>query len=356
VISKSSIKLTERGNLLSALAATVADYRAGELAPPTPEHVDRWVSQFEDDVQVPILREMDHVLKTTYFSRASVERFLSDLVVRKRLVGEDPCGFWKGASLLNIQQNGRSQAEMVEIFSSILRRRCNLTVEDCTGASGTYIYLDDGLFSGARIGKDLRAWLRADAPEEARVHLVVIATHTYGEWTCIEWLKSEAQRAGKRIRFTVWPAISFENRKSYRDSSEVLWPAVLPEDDHLEVYLEGETDFPFLPRKAGGRLKNQMFSSEAGRALLERELLLAGVKIRALCKRPSEIMRPLGYSRFGLGFGSMIVTFRNCPNNCPLALWWGDPEADPSHPFSRWSPLFPRKTYEKGGGFDDFIG
>jgi hypothetical protein len=35
-----------------------------------------------------------------------------------------------------------------------------------------------------------------------------------------------------------------------------------------------------------------------------------------------------------LGFGSLIVTFRNCPNNTPLALWAGDP----------WYPLFPRIT------------
>lgn len=27
-----------------------------------------------------------------------------------------------------------------------------------------------------------------------------------------------------------------------------------------------------------------------------------------------------------------MVTFRNCPNNCPLAFWVGDP----------WYPLFPR--------------
>ena len=35
-----------------------------------------------------------------------------------------------------------------------------------------------------------------------------------------------------------------------------------------------------------------------------------------------------------LGFGSLVVTFRNCPNNAPLALWAGDP----------WYPLFPRRT------------
>jgi hypothetical protein len=35
-----------------------------------------------------------------------------------------------------------------------------------------------------------------------------------------------------------------------------------------------------------------------------------------------------------LGFGSLIVTFRNCPNNAPLAFWVDSP----------WYPLFPRTT------------
>lgn len=35
-----------------------------------------------------------------------------------------------------------------------------------------------------------------------------------------------------------------------------------------------------------------------------------------------------------LGFGSLIVTFSNCPNNAPLAFWVDSP----------WYPLFPRAT------------
>ena len=108
-----------------------------------------------------------------------------------------------------------------------------------------------------------------------------------------------------------------------------------------------EKKFPFIPREPGGKLEHELFSSEEGRQLLEREFLLAGVKILSKCKNPGPSLRPLGFSPFGLGFGSLIVTFRNCPNNCPLALWWGDPEADETSPLNKWYPLFPRKTYEE---------
>jgi hypothetical protein len=54
-----------------------------------------------------------------------------------------------------------------------------------------------------------------------------------------------------------------------------------------------------------------------------------------MCPNLNKYQRPLGNMLLEtLGFGSLIVTFRNCPNNAPLALWAGDP----------WHPLFPRTT------------
>lgn len=346
--------MTEHAQLLGSIATTIADYRADELPAPTPDHVDRWVRQFKDDVQVLLLRELDYVLKKTYFTRDFVQEFLDDLVRDEELAGDTPCEFWKRANLLDIQQNGNSQSEMLELFEESLRRQCDLTLSDCTGAGDQYIYLDDVLFSGSRIGNDLSTWIRDDAPQEAKVHIIVIATHELGEWQCLERLKRDAERVGKKIELEFWRALSFENRKKYRDSSEVLWPASLPDDDQLRAYMSEEEKFPFEPRRVGGRLKSNIFSSEHGRQLLERELLLAGVQIRGFSQNPSRWVRPLGFSGYGLGFGSPVVTFRNCPNNCPLALWWGDPEASASHPLSKWYPLFPRKTYRKEVGWDDF--
>ena len=168
------------------------------------------------------------------------------------------------------------------------------------------------------------------------VHVLVIAAHRLGEWKCRKRLEKAASDAGKRVQFQFWAALRIENRLSSRNVSEVLWPATVPNDVALSAYMAEETRFPFTPRVPGGRFEHRIFSSEKGRQLLERELLLAGIRIRSLSRQPSRAMRPLGFSPFGLGFGSMIVTYRNCPNNAPLALWWGDPEADRNHPFSGW--------------------
>ncbi len=105
--------MAEQDDLLASIAATIADYREGDLAAPTPEHVERWINQFDAAVRLPILREMDHVLKRTYFSRARTVKFLADLFQTKKLVGDDPCAFWKGVKFLDIQGGGASQTQML---------------------------------------------------------------------------------------------------------------------------------------------------------------------------------------------------------------------------------------------------
>lgn len=230
--------MNERSKLLVSIADTIKDYRKGEIVQPTPDHVGRWIGQFDNTVQIPLLHELDHVLKKTYFSKSSVSQFFARLIENEKLVGDKPRDFWQNATILDIQKRGHSQTEIRELFGQALKRK-------------------------------------------------------YG-------------------------------------------PTVLPDDDDLQNYVQSETKFPFEPRPPGGRLRNNIFSSENGRQLLEKELLLAGVRIRSFCANPSQSMRPLGFGSFNIGFGSTIVTYRNCPNNCPLALWWGDPNASPYHPFNHW--------------------
>lgn len=341
-----------RAELLTSIATTIQDYRAGEIPQPTPAHVDRWVKQFGAEVQLPLLAELDHVLDKTYFSREVVSGFFAHQIQQKKIAGDNPCAFWQRANFLNIQAHGQSQTEILGLFGEALVAQCGIAVDNCGSEDGPFIYLDDVLFSGGRIGSDLKTWIQDDAPAKAAVHILVIGTHRLGEWQSLEGLKTAAKEAGKNISFSCWAAIRFENRKKYKNSAEVLWPAVVPNDAVLAAYMALETKWPFEPRAAGGVLENKLFSGEPGRQLIEQELLLAGVKIRAGCQDPKRSMRPLGFSAFGLGFGSMVVTYRNCPNNCPLALWWGD--ANATSGAMHWYPLLPRKTYAQSDPLADF--
>ena len=334
-----------RSVLLASIASTIKDYRTGDLPEPTPDHVDRWIHQFEPDVQLPMLCEMDHVLRQTYFSQSKVRNFFASVTGNRRLAGEDPREFWRNAYLFDIQQDGNSQAEIRRLFSEELERNYGLAANAGVPNDAVFVYLDDVLFTGSRIENDLSRWIADAAPQAGTVHILTIAAHRFGKWKCRTRLNKEAVSAAKRLRFRFWAALSIENRRARRNVSEVLWPAVIPDNAALATYMAEEKKFPFEPRETGGRVAHTVFSSEENRQLLERELLLAGMHIRSLSQNPSPALRPLGFSPFGLGFGSTIVTYRNCPNNAPLALWWGDPQAAPAHPFARWYPLVQRRTY-----------
>lgn len=340
--------MKDRHDLLDSITDTIKDYRAGELPAPTPDHVDRWIRQFGADVQLPMLREMDHVLRHAYFSESRVRRFFDRVIESRKLTRGKPREFWLAAHLLDIQQDGNSQSAIRKLFSDAIERKYSVSAGVPVASNGVFVYLDDVLFSGIRVGNDMSTWITEQAPSSATVHVVTIAMHKFGEWKCIQQLKKEARRAGKQLRFRFWTARRVENRLARRDASEVLWPAAIPEDAALMEYMKQEERFPFQPRKTRGQ-RQWPFSSEDGRKLLERELLLAGMRIRSFSQNPSPVIRPLGFSLFGIGFGSMIVTYRNCPNNRPLALWWGDPEAHPNHPFSQWYPLLQRRTYARSG-------
>jgi len=323
--------------IAQSLASKIADYRLGEIVQPDTDHVLRWAQQFPPEVRTGLLKELDHVLEHMYCSQEAAIAFLDGLLTNTALAGSDPGAFWRQATLLNIQQNGRSQSDMLGLFNRLIEAKHGLA--DQKANSSDFIYIDDVIFTGNRIGNDLDLWIKKDAPAVATVHIIVLATHSLGAWQLGNRLFKAAQQAGKNINFKTWRVIEIENRKSSRDVSEVLWPVSLPAS--ASEYNSGR--FPFEARRPGQT--KSPFSSEEGRQLLEGAFVEAGMRIRSFSANPAASMRPLGYGPFGVGFGATIVTYRNCPNNAPLALWWGDPTAGRFHPLSKWLPLVPRKTY-----------
>lgn len=334
--------MSERDDLLVSIANEIKTYREGDLPEPTPEHVDRWLHQFTPAQQLPFLREFEHVIKQTFFTQESVKDFLRALVTNVKLAGAAPAAYWSSTNFLSIQQNGQSQKEMLRLFSKCLEDECGLDLDDCGENGGDFIYLDDVMFSGNRVGNDLEPWIVSDAPQSATVHVIVAALHSGGSYLVNKRLKSAIEQSGKEIAVKYWRALEIENRKWYKNSSGVLWPTEVPNVAEVQDYMALPTKFPFEPRQPNAAAIKP-FSSEAGRQVLESEFLIAGAKIRAMSESPKQSMRPLGFSPFGIGFGSMIVTYRNCPNNCPLAMWWGDPEATSGA--LHWYPLLPRKGY-----------
>ena len=221
--------MTERRNLLAAITNTIRDYRAGEIPKPTPEHVDKWIRQFDENVQLPMLRELNHVFKFTYISKHKALHLL------RQIAGNFPCDFWRETHVLDIQKNGRSQREIRELFRQILREQCGCDVgywesddiEYWEFDEANFIYLDDAICTGKHVIDDLSYWMRNQAIENSTLHIIVFAVYQLGKYWIgkeenLERLKTEKQIS---INFQIFfDEFVFENRRSYRNQSDVLWP------------------------------------------------------------------------------------------------------------------------------------
>src|SRR5205823_1026541 len=117
-------------------------------------------------------------------------------------------------------------------FDQMLQRECGIQVDHCHSASGTYFYLDDVVFSGNRVKRDLASWIEFDAPNRARVHIVIIAYHTNGQYYAEKSIQTVATKAKKSIKLTWWRCAQFEDQKRNVNSSEVLRPSILPNDSN----------------------------------------------------------------------------------------------------------------------------
>ncbi|MCX7309740.1 MAG: hypothetical protein NTZ72_18080 [Afipia sp.] len=324
--------MSTRDEFLESIADTIKDYRLGEIEIPDAAHVDRWVKQFQADVQVPILEEMNYVLDKTYFSLNYVVEFLEKVVICENITGIDTHSFWNSAKLLNIQLGGNSQNAMLELFEQVLQKTYGFGINEGEGTNSTYVYIDDVVFTGNRVRRDIETWIRDCAPQNAILYIVVIAFHSGGRHYA--QTKLDELAVCKNIKIQWFRSLELEDRKIHSHLTDLLWPTKIPTDKAVQEYA-ALMRYPPTFRKPGNVGQNSLFSSEDRKNLLEQEFLKSGVGIRQRCSNLSDTQRPLGHSTLvTLGFGSLVVTFRNCPNNAPLALWVGHP----------WYPLFPRTT------------
>lgn len=185
-----------------------------------------------------------------------------------------------------------------------------------------------------------------------RVSVVTLVSHTSNLGFVRSVLQSAGQQNGIQVDF--FSAATVYNDRSHPERFECLWPIEAEYSEITRAYMQRVQErcnangwAPKLFRSAGYPFEETVFSSSQARQVVERAFLEAGCHIKSLPQNGRWRIRPLGDEYFeSLGFGALVVTHRNAPNNGPLALWWGDSNQPPSHPLRQWFPLFPRKVNE----------
>lgn len=325
----------DRSFFLKSIAQRIADYRAHDgFQIGTVDHVDKWVGQFGKNFQLPILSELDHVLSKTYYGKDFIKGFLSKIITNEDITGNDVNQFWKNANLIEIQDDGSSQSDFLKIFSESLQNEVGFDKGQCGNGNDIFVYIDDAIFSGRRFRDDIVSWISNEAPKNATLYVVVIALYS-GYYWALKRIQNHATELGKNINVEVYRCIELENKRSNKNVSDVFWPTAIPDDQKTKEHAEMVNSKYEIEFREGTSLGTQnVFKTDQGRKILEQEFLVKGVEIYNFTDNFPDLARPLGFSNLTtLGFGSTVVTYRNCPNNAPLAMWAGVP----------WYPLFPRK-------------
>jgi len=350
--------VTERDRAIREIGLCIEDYRAGEITPHTPEDIDSWANQFEASAQQHILEAMARVLARTYVSKAKFRSQLYHIVNSRSLApGVDPVEFWRSANFLWIQRKGESQKNIRKVLAELLTERFGLSLDECGSSDGPYIYFDDCIFTATHVWTDLTNWMKGDtSPSQAKVYVFALATYqggvNYAKWR----VKKEAAALEKLIEIRAWRALRmYHDDVVNGEQSHTFHPCAVPGTmawrEEWERQL-GELGKETRLRTTETLAENGVFASECDRLVLEGAFLEAGLRIKYnMCHQLKTNHWPLGFDLYksprfnGFGFGATTVTYRNCPNNCPLALWAGDP----------WKPLFPRRSNPTYQNFDSSI-
>lgn len=342
--------------LIRSLSETVADYRRNEIVPITPLHIERWLNQFDSADRLVILHEMDAIMRRFYFSKDLVKAGIRGFLKNQLIGNKDPRDVLHLTGFLCIQQEGSSQRAMLDVVDEVLQEEYKIPIAMAgIKETKTYVYLDDAVYTGNRLRYDLTdgvstvGWL-SNCPDYCTLLVYTIAFHKDASSYVYEKIKAVAER--KHISLKFFTTLLIDNTHLPESSLDVLWPEKTTGIMNVDSYIRGlcttsgrkmETDTFF--RNSGYRWQEGLFSSRQARETVERAFLTKGLQLVNACQTPAPSMRPLGFMKLlSLGFGTLFVTYRNIANNCPLVLWWGDPDLPSSHPLGKWYPLFPRRT------------
>lgn len=300
------------------------------------QHVYKWLNQFNLEDQERLARITSNILEKTYIQKDEEQKFIKALFENPHVKKGNLVAY-----PLTIQRNGLSQKQMIELYKKI--------VED-NGYEydlNNFIYLDDFMFSGGRVFTDISNFIPL-VQKNITLLVVVVGWHRSGQWTQSQKINEKIKNHQKlngvaiNIEWLSLPQARMENRLTYMNQSDVLWP------------MEKTLDLPELSNRKiqgfkyrTGFIQGQVFDNHEDRIFLEKICLKYGFQIIDKCISLNRTTRPLGNSSFDFGFGGLVFNYRNCPNNTPLIFWWGS--NDPCSPMShQWYPLMPRRTYNHG--------
>jgi hypothetical protein len=337
------------------LADIICDFRSGEIAKIDANHVKKWIVQFENSVQIPILEEMIYVFSDWYLTRHYIiVEYLNKIptILQNKYSFKSEYETLKKVSFVSIQNVGQSQKILIAELKKIKHEQYGVDLLcDINSSINHYVYIDDGFYSGSRARKDIKEVIyQLKHGDTLDVFYLVICSS--GFMFAKDEFKRLSNECNVEIKFHPLATIYNERREhtEYKDGTETvwwmknhmcLWPSQSSKGDneideyynYLHTLLDNCEKYPY--RCSHWINDEGIFSSADRRSLVEHEFLKNGIQIVNSYSN-NKGMYPLGYNLWpSFGFGVLFATEFNVPNNAPLVIW-----AETSN----WYPLLPRRV------------
>lgn len=329
--------------LYQQIASLLSDYIHIPKTGMDAAHVKKWVMQFGENDRSFILEQTRYLLSIGYQTKEAYKN-------RIRQIAHNPNNerFHKHSGFLSIQKKGSSQREIIDgLYSEVgtkFKIITRLSAYDEVRAYKSFVYIDDVSFSGEKAVSDLKWLINTYNLRDVNIQVYLFTAHTLSMY----YIKNGIENIYRDRNITIVVGTSgvrtVENRKFCSSQSGVFWPreysvSIPAEFKDCELY-KGVFRNGYSP--------NNSFRDELSRDRFESILTKVGFNILLHRKAPSDVLKPLGFSTFnGLGFGGTTFTYRNCPNNAPLAFWWGDYEPTGTSALDCWYPLMKRIGYNE---------
>lgn len=359
--------------LITSIYQTLEDYRADEERPNvrmTTDRIRNWVNQFDDDVRIPILTELDNIFKKRYCSKSKVKELLDQIVqvLAKDFHFNSITEFLKNSDFLNLQPEGKSQRIMLSLLNELIEEKYGISLAECGTHSKKYsIYIDDILCTGLTLISDIKDWSEQNFSENKTNSQAVADNSTTLIFAYVFLHEKNYRKKIAEMRHKISDDVSSKH-KMYRliqiqntiyqpSKIDLIFPIEEGQTDRVKEYQAEITNR--VDQRANERgwktgpdefyrpdnipSKEVFFTTSENRKIVENAFLQKGIEILDNANSRIPNMRALGYSLPSLkdfGFGALCFTWRNVPNNAPLVFWYSNGGFLPLFQVTRSGNLF----------------
>ena len=244
------------------------------------KHVDKWIRQFPEDEQIIVLTETDRLLARNYITEEAMKDFFDAIIwSNAEIMGENPELTIDRIQFLDIQGRGNSQNRLVNLIEEHYCNTKHIKINRKNHPNVTkYIYLDDCMFTGYRLRKDIGNWIDKMSPNSgAQLYAIFI-----GKYSDIDYEWKELTKKCEEKNISAKKIYKYEYNNDVKiPPCDILWPMEMEkgEDEYVDKFLnelekqkeETGKGGLFFRRAASGK-ESELFTSSKNRIIFEKAL------------------------------------------------------------------------------------